>query len=535
MLARMSGQRDNPDGTPSLGNLDQLELGQRRGPAAAIETPRATAAPARRRWPVWLAAVILLVAVATLLSWRERISTALIPASELNQEIEAAQLALARGELSRADGQGARERFQSVLARDPDHPAARSGLVAVREAALVQARAALESGDLATARERLALARAMAAPLTDIAPIQAALAARETEEADIASRLQRARAAQAEGRIEQVPDGALALYLDVLRLQPDNAIALEGRRSILAGLLSQAGAALDAGDTATAMALVARVVEADPSHLGLPALQARLGEARAEREQARERALQAALADLRAGRPEAAAKGFLALLAESGDDVEARQGLDDAAAALAARAGREAADFDFEAAAASLARAREWAPSLPAVAAAERRLERARAARESLPEAPADPGALAGALEQARAAMRAGDLIDPPGASAWDHLRRAAALAPGHAGLREAQAEYDRRARACFEDELAGNRLGAAQACLDAMAVRERGGGSLDDDRRRLADRWLAFAEERLGASELALARRALEAARSVDPSNPRLDAFAERLRRAGG
>ena len=67
------------------------------------------------------------------------------------------------------------------------------------------------------------------------------------------------------------------------------------------------------------------------------------------------------------------------------------------------------------------------------------------------------------------------------------------------------------------------------------MAVRERGGGSLDDDRRRLADRWLAFAEERLGASELALARRALDAARSVDPSNPRLEPFAERLRRAGG
>jgi hypothetical protein len=67
------------------------------------------------------------------------------------------------------------------------------------------------------------------------------------------------------------------------------------------------------------------------------------------------------------------------------------------------------------------------------------------------------------------------------------------------------------------------------------MAVRERGGVSLDGDRRRLADRWLAFAEERLGASELALARRAYDAARGIDPSNPRLAAFAERLLRAGG
>lgn len=533
----MAGKRDNADGTPSLGDLDQIDLDAARRPGAPPAEPPRTAPPAPppRRWPLWLALGALVAVLAVLGLWRDRISQTLIPDSELNRDIEAAQLALARGELSRPDGQGARERFQSVLARDPDHPAARSGLVAVREAALVQARAAVEAGELERAREHLALARAMAAPLSELAPIEAALAGRETAEADIASRLQQARAAQAEGRIEQVPDGALALYLDVLRLQPDNAIALEGRRSILAGLLSQADAALDAGDVAAAVALVARVVDADPSHLGLPALQARLGEARAETEQARERALQAALADLRAGRPEAAAKGFLALLAESGDDVEARQGLDDAAAALAARAGREAAEFDFDAAEASLARAREWAPALPAVAAAERRLARAREAREALPDAPSDPGELAAVLDEARAAMRAGDLVDPPGASAWDFLRQAAAIAPGDAGLREAQAEYDRRARACFEDELAGNRLGAAQACLDAMAVRERGGGELDDDRRRLADRWLAFAEERLGASEFALARRALQSARDIDPSNPRLEAFAERLRRAGG
>ncbi|HEX5693747.1 MAG TPA: hypothetical protein VFY00_03910, partial [Arenimonas sp.] len=170
-----------------------------------------------------------------------------------------------------------------------------------------------------------------------------------------------------------------------------------------------------------------------------------------------------------------------------------------------------------------------------AVVAAERRLARARAAREELPDTPDDPAALADALESARAAMRAGDLIDPPGESAWDHLRRAAAIAPADAGLREAQAEYDRRARACFEDELAGNRLGAAQACLDAMSVRDRGGDDLANERRRLADRWLAFGEERLGAGEFALARRALSAARDVDPSNPQLDAFDQRLRRAGG
>ena len=529
--------RDN-DGTPSLGDLGQIELDNRRGKPAP--PPRAPAPPpARRGWLAWLGAGLALGLLAggavVLLQWRETISEALIPASELNREIEAAQLALARGELTRADGTGARERFQSVLARDPDHPAARSGLVAVREAALVQAREALAAGDLKLARERVALARTMAAPLSELQPVEDELARREGADADIAGRLQQARAAQAAGRIEQVPGGALALYLEVLRLQPDNAIALEGRRSILAGLLAQAEAALDAGDSDTAVALVARVVDADPSHLGLPAVQARLGEVRAATEQARERALQAAIADLRDGRPEAAASGFLAILEASPDDAEARRGLEDAAAALAARSSREAADFQFEAAEATLARARELSPDAPAVQAAERRLERAYAARDAVGDEPADPAAFEDAIAEARAAMRAGDLIDPPGASAWDQLRRAAAIAPGHPQLVEAQAEYDRRARACFEDELASNRLGAAQACLDAMAVRDRSGDALAEQRRRLADRWLAFAEERLGASELDIARRALEAARSIDPSNPRLEALAERLRRAGG
>tara|TARA_R110002020_G_scaffold58621_6_gene160794 strand:+ start:3091 stop:4713 length:1623 start_codon:yes stop_codon:yes gene_type:complete len=537
--------RKDSGATPSLGALDQLDLDRPRGreapqdpPPPAPRPPSRPPRPAGRRiWP-WLVLAALAVVVALVLAlgiWRESLSQALIPSSELNREIEAAQLALARGELSRADGQGARERFQAVLARDPDHPAARSGLVAVREAALVHARTALASGDFDGAREHLALARAMAAPADDLAGIEAELADRQSAEADIAQRLQAAREAEARGRIEQQGDGALALYEDVLRLQPDNAIALEGRRSLLAGLLRDAERALADGDLRTAGALVDRVVAVDPSHLGLPSVQARLGEARAAGESAREDALRAAQAELRAGRVEAAALGFQALLAERPDDVEARQGMDDAAAMLSARARRYAADFEFDAAAEAIDRAREWAPDSPAVAAAERRLEQAQAARDELPGQALDPDELDSLLDEAAAAMRVGDLVDPPGASAWDLLRRAQAMAPDNPAVRRAFVEYGRRARACFEDELAGNRLGAAQACLDAMVVRDRGGDELAGDRRRLADRWLAFGEERLGAGEFALARRALSAAREVDPSNPRLETFAERLRRAGG
>jgi hypothetical protein len=65
--------------------------------------------------------------------------------------------------------------------------------------------------------------------------------------------------------------------------------------------------------------------------------------------------------------------------------------------------------------------------------------------------------------------------------------------------------------------------------------VRARGSDELAADRRRLADRWLAFAEERLGANELALARRALASVQALDPAHPGLAPLAERLARAGG
>ena len=528
----MTHRRTEPDGTPKLGPIDHLDLarpGRRASPPARTQTPR-------RAWP-WvlvIGAALALAGLALLLGqWREQIGERLVPDSAINLQIEQAQQALARGDLSDADGSGARERFQAVLARDPDHPAARSGMAAVRDAALAQARAAIADGKPSTARARIEMARGMAAPASELARLEQQLQRTAASGADVGDRLERARTAQARGRLEQVPDGALALYLEVLQLQPDNALALGGRSEILSGLVVQAQQALARGELAQAEALAGRVVEADPSHLELPSLKARLGEAQQQQLREREALLASAVADLRTGRLQAAAEALQPLLAADPASLDARAALDDTAAAMAARAGREAADFDFAAADASLRLARVWHPASPAIAVAERRLAQARAAQGELPVA--DPARLAGLIEQARAAMRQGDLIEPPGASAWDFLRQAFAIAPGSADVRSAIAEYDRRADACFEDELAGNRLSRAQSCLDARAARNAGSAALTVDRRRLADRWLAFADERLGANELALARRALQSAQLLDPAHPGLVAIAERLARAGG
>src|SRR3970282_2462263 len=90
-------------------------------------------------------------------------------------------------------------------------------------------------------------------------------------------------------------------------------------------------------------------------------------------------------------------------------------------------------------------------------------------------------------------------------------------------------------AKACFEKELRGNRLGRASECLDARRALEGDGAALDDSRRRLAQRWIAVGNERLGAGEMQAAQAALTAARALDPRVNGLDEFWGRLRWAAG
>ncbi|MEO7251693.1 MAG: hypothetical protein ABIW30_03700, partial [Arenimonas sp.] len=62
----------------------------------------------------------LALLIVMLVVWRGAISERLVPDAQLNRQLIRAQAALARGKLSAADGSGARELFESVLAADPD-------------------------------------------------------------------------------------------------------------------------------------------------------------------------------------------------------------------------------------------------------------------------------------------------------------------------------------------------------------------------------------------------------------------------------
>ena len=136
-------------------------------------------------------------------------------------------------------------------------------------------------------------------------------------------------------------------------------------------------------------------------------------------------------------------------------------------------------------------------------------------------------------LQQAAEAEARGDLLTPPGDSAFDKLRAARAIAPDDARVLKASARLMPAAKACFEKELRGNRLGRAGECLDARRILEGEGTALDDSRRRLAQRWIAVGNERLGAGEMQAAKAALAAARGLDPGVSGLQEFSERLRAA--
>ena len=480
-----------------------------------------------RRW--LLGAGLLLVFV--LVFWRDSISQRLVPDPRMNRQLERAQAALVHGELSAADGSGARELFESVLAADPDQMIARQGLVEVRNAAIARAQLALNQHRLAQARTNLALAQALSAPAVQLQPLRVRLHDLEEASSDVPGLLLQT---MTPGIADET---ALALLNQVLRLDADNVAALEGRRALLARWLARAEGLLAAKQIHAAQRIVEQVIADDPAHLDLPPVQAKLGEAlaRVQREQAR--TLELAQADERAGRIDRAANRYLQLARAGNDSAVVQDALQRLASRLALQAQRQAADFQFRRAEASLAKARRWSPQAASIVVAEQRLVQSRLAQKRLLRSPAssDRERLPLLIAEAEQAMARGDYITPPGTSAWDKLRVASAIAPNSPQVLKLQRDFGQRSRACFEQAMTDSQLKRAQSCLEANLAQEPVSAIANQARHRLADRWLAYAEERIGASDYPEAEKAVAFARRWQPAHPLLKKTAARLRRARG
>lgn len=484
--------------------------------------------PPRPRTAWWLAGVGALV-VLLLVAVREPLADRLWPRNRVQQLSGEAALALARGHLTAADGSGARELYEAALAVDPDRGEARAGLARVADAALLRAREATAADRFGEAHAALRLARELSVPREHADAVAAQLRAREGEHAGLDELEARAGQALAAGRLDGDEDAALPLYARVLALQPGRAEALRGREDALSALLEQARAQLRGGDIPAAAAAIATVRRYDAGHVDLPDTQARLTE---ELDALRRRAD----SELARGRVDAAASAWQALLRYDPADGGARQGLRRAAAAHAQRARRLAADYRFAEAEAALAQARELSPDDAAVSSAQADIERIRRdhAQRQATQGTAHPAArIAQLLQQAAAAEARGDLLTPPGDSAYDKLRAAQALAPRDPEVQAAVVRLLPAARACFDRSLSANSLGRAADCLDARSLLGDDAAGVAQARRRLAQRWLAIGDERLAGGQLATAQAALAAARSIDPATPGLAEFEQRLRTA--
>ncbi|MEL1265549.1 hypothetical protein AAD027_14405 [Pseudoxanthomonas putridarboris] len=458
--------------------------------------------------------------------FRRPLADALWPETRVQQLLDQAGQALQQGRLDAADGTGARQLYEAAQALDNDRSEAITGLQRVGQAALLQASKALEQNRFEETRALLALARDLQVPRAPADEVAARLRARESEHAGIEGFVQAAQQAQQAGRLVGSEDAALPLYRRVLALQPSHLAALEGREDALSDLLQQAGQQLAKGDVQPAADLIAQAREYDPGHVDLPGAQAALARALESRRQQADR-------DLRRGRLAQALEGYQAVVAVSPDDAQARQGIEQVGIAHARTAMQKAADFRFEQALADLAQARTLAPQSPQVAEAEQSIMRGRQAQarldSSLPARERDDRVRVLLAQMAQAEAR-GQWLTPPGDSAYDKLRAAQALAPDHPAVRQAATRLLPATRRCFEDELRGNRIRRAQACLQAWQALQPTAPELAGARRRLAEKWIAVGGERLGAGEVAFAAQALAEARALDAEAPGLEAFAARV-----
>ncbi len=485
---------------------------------------------ARRVWRWALLAALAVFVLLVLL--RKPLADWFWDEPQIEQLLAEGDRALAAGRLSDADGSGARERYQAVLALDGDRPQARQGLANTGAAALQQARDRLHAGDLDGSAQALALARELQVPQGEADAVARQLQARRSAGAGIGALLAQARNAFAAGRLDDGDSSALPLFQRILALQPDNLPALEGREDALSDLLLQARTLAGRGELAEAAAILRRARQFDAGHADLPASEEALARAVDQRLPQAQRALQRQQLD-------AAAQGFLAVLAVAADDPNAQRGREQALQAVVVRSQTSADDFQFDAAQRDAALAAELGASQAIRQQLAQRLQRARQAQQALQQ-PAISTAqrerqLRDHLRKIERAERAGQWISPPGHSAFDALREAQSLAPRDTRVKAAAARLLPASRRCFDDNLRQNRVQAAGACLQAWQTLSPTAAGLPSARLRLAQRWLAIGSERLGNGDLAFAAHAAEQARLLQPDLAELPAFEDRLRRAGG
>jgi tetratricopeptide (TPR) repeat protein len=567
----MSGRRDNNDREsrgrtePTLGRLDDLDapvppaddglphivvdVERRRGSTPPPSPQRRP--PRKRGWLIPVLVLVLIGAATALWLQQDRLRN-MVPATELNDTLAQANHALDEGHLDGTNGDSARELFEKARDQQPDSDAARDGLRRVGQAEVARADAALNAGKLDEAEAALNVARELLGGGNDVERIAQRLSEARNPQGRTESLIDQAQQAFAAGKFDG-DDGAGALYRRVLDADKTNAVAARGLDKVGDALAGQARQAIAAGDKAKANALVDRIALLVPGYGDLPSLRASLAETRKQDDQAVNALIQQGNDAMRAGRfigegDDNALARFRAALAADPDNADAKAGLGRVAQALIVQANAALDSEDDVQATRLLDQAAKLAPKSAELAAARARIGggEAKAATPvvagqatgdaaAMPEAsmavtPEQKAKVADLVRRAQAAASRGDIMDPPGDSAYDLYRNALAIdgndASARAGLQGLPTQVEKQ----MQQAVASGNVQRAENLFATLSDLAPGGTSQADLRHRLGSAWIDNALQRAGQGDRQGAFQALDHARRYAPDDPRLQSAYERI-----
>lgn len=555
------GERRQPESRrraePSLGNLDQVQgdtPARSPAPASAKTTPSAApsvpgekrARPGKppvkpgRRWKWLLLAAIVVILASLVLIFHKPLRSrfmAYFPRTQLNTLLVRADKALAEGHLEGNDGNSARELYGAVRALEPDNEHAIEGLRKVGNAELERARKAIAAHDYATAQSSLEDARSLLGGGDAVHAVAQQLIQARQSQAQTAALIAQARKALAQGQLDGA-EGAAALYRQALQAEPDNAVARHGLDKVGDALASQARTALGNGKLDQADDLIGQIASLMPTYGDLPALRAALSQARQKNQAAVEDHLQKADDALRAGKvsgpgDDNALAQYQAALQVDPGNVKAKAGLGQVAQALLLRASASIDAADYNDASQLIDQAAKLAPHSADLAAVRSRLQAVQAQAAQAAAAHLNPqqkARVASLLARAQAALKAGDILTPPGASAYDLYSEVLNIDGSNPDALHGLQGLAGHATTRFNRALNAGDLPEAGKMLDVLGQLVPGDASQQALRRRLADAWLDRAEKSLGAGDREAARQALDAASKLRPDAPRVQSLRTRI-----
>jgi len=511
----------------------------------AVRTSRS----GRRGWLIPLLLLVLVGLIATIWINQNRLR-GMLPRTDFNDVLGQAQQALQAGHLDGQDGTSARELFQAALALQPDNDRAHDGLHRVGQAELAQADAALQAGHLDQATQQAAEARELLGGGSDIDRLDSAISSARAAKVQTVDLVDQAQQALAAGKLDGA-QGAGALYRRMLQADPGNAVAAHRLDQVGDALAAQAHKALDANDTAAANASIEQLAALQPNNGALPGLRALQAQQRIQHNGALDDALKQGQDALRAGHisgagGDTALAHFKAALALDPGNAQARAGLGQVAQALTVQANAAMDAGDAAQAAGLLDQAAVLAPKSADLAAAQARLHSSAQQPATAATVQADDGlaapvasaalspqqsaAVARLVQRAQAATAHGNIMLPPGDSAYDLYRNALSIDGNNVAALQGLQALPVQVEKQFNQALGNGNLaqaGQMLANLSDLAPGDTVQSKLSD---RLASAWLDQAEQQLGRGDRIGASQSLEQARKLAPNHPRVLDLTARL-----